>query len=87
MLHHVLGPHFLGAPIFPGVPNFLLLVALGFACWYFLRRGKDSVTEPGFSDAPRTKPDEGDSLRDEVERLRKENALLQKLLDRELNKK
>ena len=26
MMHHVFGPHFLGAPLFPGVPNLVLFI-------------------------------------------------------------
>lgn len=46
MLHHVFGPHFLGAPLFPGLPNWLLLILLAVALRYFFGRSEQAQTEP-----------------------------------------
>lgn len=53
MLHHVFGPHFLGAPLFPGLPNWLLLILLAVALWYFFGRSEQAQTEPSAPQAGR----------------------------------
>ena len=91
MLHHVFGPHFLGAPLFPGLPNWLLLILLVVALWYFFGRSEQTQTEPSAPQAggqgkAEKKGEEYSELRQEIERLRAENKLLQQLLKKGLRK-
>lgn len=90
MFHHVFGPHFLGAPLFPGLPNWLLLILLVVALWYFFGRSEQTQTEPSAPQADgqgkAKKGEEYTELRQEIERLRAENKLLQQLLEKELRK-
>ena len=91
MFHHVFGPHFLGAPLFPGLPNWLLLILLAVALWYFFGRSEQAQTEPSAPQAggqgkADKKEEEYSELRQEIERLRAENKLLQQLLEKELGK-
>lgn len=91
MFHHVFGPHFLGAPLFPGLPNWLLLILLAVALWYFFGRSEQAQTEPSAPQAggqgeSGKKVEEYTELRQEIERLRAENKLLQQLLEKELRK-
>lgn len=85
MMHHVFGPHFLGAPLFPGVPNLVLFILLGLGVWYFLKRDKQTESQ-----APHSKDSsisETQDLRDEINQLKKKNDLLRELLKRDLEKK
>ena len=91
MFHHVFGPHFLGAPLFPGLPNWLLLILLAVALWYFFGRSEQAQTEPsapyaGGQGKAEKKGEDYTELRQEIERLRAENKLLQQLLEKELRK-
>lgn len=91
MFHHVFGPHFLGAPLFPGLPNWLLLILLAVALWYFFGRSEQAQTEPSAPQAggqgkAEKKGEDYTELRQEIERLRAENKLLQQLLEKELRK-
>lgn len=86
MFHHVFGPHFLGAPLFPGLPNWLLLILLAVALWYFFGRSEQAQTEPSAPQAGGQGKAENTELRQEIERLRAENKLLQQLLEKELRK-
>ena len=90
MFHHFFGPHFLGAPLFPGLPNWLLLILLAVALWYFFGRSEQTQTEPSAPHAggqgKAKKGEEYSELRQEIERLRAENKLLQQLLEKELRK-
>ena len=91
MFHHFFGPHFLGAPLFPGLPNWLLLILLAVALWYFFGRSEQTQTEPSVPHAggqgkADKKGEENTELRQEVERLRAENKLLQQLLKKGLRK-
>lgn len=85
MMHHVFGPHFLGAPLFPGVPNLVLFILFGLGVCYFLKR--DKQTEPQAPNSGHSKISETEALRDEIAQLKKENALLRELLKRDLEKK
>ena len=91
MFHHVFGPHFLGAPLFPGLPNWLLLILLAVALWYFFGRSEQAQTEPSAPQAggqgkADKKEEEYSELRQEIERLLAENKFLQQLLEKELRK-
>ena len=91
MFHHVFGPHFLGAPLFPGLPNWLLLILLAVALWYFFGRSEQAQTEHSVPQAggqgkAEKKGEEYTELRQEIERLCAENKLLQQLLEKELRK-
>ena len=91
MFHHVFGPHFLGAPLFPGLPNWLLLILLAVALWYFFGRSEQAQTEPSAPQAggqgkAEKKGEEYTELRQEIERLRAENKLLQKKKKKGLRK-
>ena len=91
MFHHVFGPHFLGAPLFPGLPNWLLLILLAVALWYFFGRSEQAQTEPSAPQAggqgkADKKEEEYSELRQEIERLRAENKFLQQRLEKELRK-
>ena len=85
MMHHIFGPHFLGAPLFPGVPNLVLFILLGLGVWYFLKR--DKQTEPQASHSKDSSISETQALRDEIAQLKKENDLLRELLKKDLEKK
>lgn len=91
MFHHVFGPHFLGAPLFSGLPNWLLLILLAVALWYFFGRSEQAQTEPsapqpGGQGKADKKGEDYTELRQEIGRLRAENKLLQQLLEKELRK-
>ena len=91
MLHHVFGPHFLGAPLFPGLPNWLLLILLAVALWYFFGRSEQAQTEPSAPHAgaqrnAQNKAEEYTELPQEIERLRAENKLLLQVLEKEVRK-
>ena len=91
MQHHLFGPHFLGAPIVHGVPNWLLLILLAATVWYFFGKRDQTVTEPRknlFSASDQSERQrESEELKAEVSRLKKENELLQQLLKRELEQR
>ena len=85
MLHRVLGPHFLGGPWIPGIPNLVLIALLALAVWYFLRH-RDKVSEQApnaQASVEDAKERENRDLRAEVARLRRENELLTRLLEKE----
>ena len=74
MMHHVFGPHFLGAPLFPGVPNLVLLILLGLGVWCFLKRDKQTESQ-----APHSKDSsisETQDLRDEINQLKKRECFV-----------
>ena len=85
MMHHIFGPHFFGAPLFPGVPTLVLFILLGLGVWYFLKR--DKQTEPQAPHSKDSSISETQALRDEIAQLKKENDLLRELLKKDLEKK
>lgn len=85
MMHHIFGPHFFGAPLFPCVPNLVLFILLGLGVWYFLKR--DKQTEPQAPHSKDSSISETQALRDEIAQLKKENDLLRELLKKDLEKK
>lgn len=92
MIHHFFGPHFLGAPVFPGIPNFVLLLLIIAAFWYFARKRHQTVdgslqdsTIQG-EDPQRQLRDQNEALQKEIEYLRRQNELLQTLLERQVKR-
>lgn len=89
-MHHIFGPHFFGPPLLPGIPNLILFILLALAVWYFLGKRNEPAEGPkelgearDFKDPLEKKNEE---LKAEVSRLRRENELLQKILEKELKK-
>ena len=89
-MHHILNPHFLGATLLPGIPNLILLIFLSVAIFYILCKRKHPANRPKVSDqavdSDNSLERKNEELQTELLRLRRENELLQKLLEKELKK-
>lgn len=89
-MHHILNPHFLGATLLPGIPNLILLIFLAVAIWYLLGKRKQPAKSPKGTDqavdSDNSLERKNEELQIELLRLRRENELLQKLLEKELKK-
>lgn len=89
-MHHIFNPHFLGATLLPGIPNLILLIFLAVAIWYLLGKRKQPAKTPKeigqAVDSDNSSERKNEELQTELLRLRRENELLQKLLEKELKK-
>lgn len=85
MMHHLFGPHLFGPPLLHGVPNILVLIALAVGVWWILNKKKQPASGP--ETEMRKEQDSNAALQAEVQRLKKENELLQTLLRKELQSK
>lgn len=86
-MHHLFSPHFFGPPFLPGIPNIILLIALAAAVGWMISRRKQPASGQDLS--PKNGEQSGlenknAELQAEVDRLKKENELLQALLRKEL---
>ena len=89
-MHQIIIPHFLGSRLFPGIPNLILLIFLAVAIGYLLGKRKQPAKSPkGIGqavDSDNSLERKNEELQTELLRLRRENELLQKLLEKELKK-